>query len=99
MEHLARRISELNESKGFRAPHTISETGLALEKLALIHSEVSEIVEAIRIGDADAVAEECADVFIRMLHFTYGLGIDIEAEIERKHAKNAERPYMHGKLA
>lgn len=78
-------------------------------KLALIHSEISEALEALREGkiaayDKDGKPEgmttEIADAIIRALHLGGLLGLDIEDAIERKMAYNEKRPYRHGgKLA
>ena len=43
------------------------------------------------------VAEEMADVFIRLADTTKVLGIDLEAEVWKKHKKNLERPPKHGR--
>lgn len=68
------------------------------ESLALIHSEVSEALEADRKGDSENFAEELADVCIRVFDLCGALGIDLETEIADKMAKNAQREYKHGKL-
>lgn len=64
--------------------------------LALIHSEVSEALEAFRVGERECVAEELADVVIRCLDMAAGLDIDLDAEIAAKMEKNRNRPYRHG---
>jgi NTP pyrophosphatase (non-canonical NTP hydrolase) len=66
------------------------------EILCLIHSEVSEALEAYRDGDEDLFKEELADVAIRLLDAAGGYGIDLYAEIIKKHGKNINRPYRHG---
>lgn len=66
--------------------------------IALIHSELSEALEAHRQGNMDEVAEELADVFIRMGDLCGGLNIDIETAILKKMEKNRSRPRLHGKL-
>ena len=84
--------------------------GRVIVFLALIGTEVSEAIEAVRLGEyAERVGEggkpeglpaELADVVIRCLDVAGGLGIDLAAAIERKHAHNAKRPARHGgKLA
>lgn len=67
------------------------------EALALIHSEVSEALEAYREGDDIAMGEELADIVIRTLDLAEGLGYNIEAEIQQKMEYNKTRPRMHGK--
>ena len=66
------------------------------EILALIHSEVSEALEAYRKFDNDNFAEELADTVIRIFDLSVKLGIDIEKEIIKKHEFNKTRPYRHG---
>ena len=66
------------------------------ELLCLIHSEVSEALEAYRDRDMALFAEELADVVIRLFDLAERFGIDMEAEIERKHRINKRRPYRHG---
>lgn len=66
-------------------------------RLALIHSEVSEALEALRVGDMENFAEELADVVIRVADLAGGLGIDLEGEIKKKMEKNKARGYKHGK--
>lgn len=65
--------------------------------LALIHSEVSEALEADRNDEGeDSYAEELADIVIRVLDHAESEGIDLEAEVEQKMAENRSRDYMHG---
>jgi NTP pyrophosphatase (non-canonical NTP hydrolase) len=66
------------------------------EILCLIHSEVSEALEAYRKNDNENFKEEFADIAIRLLDASEGLGIDLESEIEKKYEKNLLRPFMHG---
>lgn len=63
--------------------------------LALIHSEVSEALEAFRRGDADAFAVELADVVIRVIGLSHGLEIDLARAINEKVEKNKNRPFKH----
>src|SRR6478735_325261 len=72
-------------------------------KLGLIHSEVTEILEALRKNQgADKVTEEFADVFIRALDLHAKLAADGYATddlyevILSKMNKNQERPPKHG---
>lgn len=80
----------------------------ALSKLALLHSEVSETLEAIRKEQGDqAIMEELADTFIRLVDFVAGIqksgwvspDISFEDVVEQKVQTNALRPRKHGNLA
>lgn len=82
-----------------------------LERMTLVHSEISEAVEEYRkdgkvdsvwysgTGKPEGVPIELADAIIRILDFAGRQGIDIEKAIEEKHAYNVGRPYKHGKIA
>lgn len=67
--------------------------------LALIHSELSEALEAHRIEDWNGVREEIADVFIRLGDLCGGVPelADIKTAIGAKMRKNKNRPRLHGK--
>lgn len=64
--------------------------------LALIHSEVSEALEAFRKDDRANFAEELADVMIRVVGLAHGLGIDLGVEVVAKVEKNRARAFKHG---
>ena len=65
------------------------------ELLVLIHSEVSEALEAYRNNDRANYREELADILIRLLDAAEGYGIDLEQELILKHAANIDRPHKH----
>lgn len=83
---------------------------LNAERIALIHSELSEALEELRAGQPvnhtyykydkptkpEGVPSEMADVVIRVLDFCGSNGIDLEAMITEKLAYNASRGYKHG---
>lgn len=85
------RAFEIAKSKGW---HEVErEMGTVL---ALIHSEVSEALEADRKGDKENFAEELADIVIRVFDLCGSMNIDLGTEIENKMAKNEKRDYKHG---
>lgn len=70
------------------------------EALMLIVTELSEAFEGYRNGNIDdkgGLKEELADVLIRLLDLSYGLGLHIENEMIKKMEYNRKRPYKHGK--
>ena len=68
------------------------------ELIALMHSELSEALEAMRTHSPDgAVAEELADCCIRIFDFCGARGVDLEKAIVKKIEHNKKRPYRHGK--
>lgn len=66
--------------------------------IALVHSELSEALEGHRKGDMENVAEELADVLIRIGDLCGGLKINLQRAVEEKMLKNKGRPYKHGKV-
>jgi NTP pyrophosphatase (non-canonical NTP hydrolase) len=76
------------------------------DECSLLHTEISEAFEAYRKrgfeswegqdGKPEGVGSEFADVFIRLLHYCYVHGIDLQAEYDLKTAYNRTREYRHG---
>lgn len=74
-------------------------------KLALVHSEVTEVLEAIRKEQgSEKIVEEVADVIIRILD-TYAamrninlVDHSLEEVLNNKINKNKNRPALHGNL-
>jgi hypothetical protein len=68
------------------------------EKIALMHSELSEALDALRDGNMDHVEEELADTIIRILDYSCARGLSMDFAIAKKMAKNLERPKLHGRV-
>tara|TARA_R110001592_G_C12591795_1_gene694712 strand:+ start:24 stop:350 length:327 start_codon:yes stop_codon:yes gene_type:complete len=75
------------------------------ERMALIHAEVSEALEALRNGNPSSnkiiefssLEEELADVVIRIMDYAFGNDLDIAGAVIAKIEYNKNREYMHGK--
>lgn len=75
------------------------------ELIALMHSELSEALEALRHGDPPSekiegftnVEEELADLIIRVMDMCPARGFRVGEAILAKHAYNLKRPHKHGK--
>lgn len=97
-------IHQLAKTKGFWDADKTPDFWLA--KMCLIHSEVSEVMEAYRKNMGSyKIMEEFADIFIRCYDLIEGMheeGIledyDIHKAIRRKTATNRMRPDKHGNL-
>lgn len=110
---LAVTCHEMSRSKGFYeledkilAAFPEAAPLLCGHKLALIHSEASEVLEALRkkepqvsakIAPHSEEADECADILIRLLDYCGYRNIDIGGAVVSKMLYNSERPYKHGK--
>ncbi len=74
------------------------------EMIALIHSECSELLEAVRkpwpsdhIEAFTGEEEECADIIIRVLDYAYGRNLRVAEALVAKHYFNTGREFKHGK--
>lgn len=98
MNKLAQEINQINIANGWNPlkpsewKHDYKVPGV----LALIHSEVSEALEAFRKDDHLNFEEELADAVIRVLDCAGGLKIDMDRAIAQKLMKNRKRSYRHG---
>ena len=77
------------------------------EQIVLMHSELSEAIEAIRNGEEgfwidpksgkpEGIATELADCIIRIMDTCKNYGWDLEEVMLVKMAYNDRRPYRHG---
>jgi NTP pyrophosphatase (non-canonical NTP hydrolase) len=98
IEQFTKMILKLAEEKGFGTkPEDIN----TMEKIALIHSEVSEVMEAYRhknMNGKDGMAEELADIVIRVFHLAGIYKIDLEKEIFNKMESNKDRIWEWDKM-
>lgn len=74
-------------------------------KLALVHSEVTEVLEAIRKDKGSKeIVEEMSDIIIRLLDLYAAMRNSeiitdsLEEALENKINKNKSRPRLHGNL-
>lgn len=101
LERLAKLVHETAKEKGFwDGDYNYDKIG---NKLALVHSEVTEVLEAIRKDKGQvAVVEEMADVIIRLLDIYQAMvehgeiTVSIENVLKDKMNKNKKREKLHG---
>lgn len=107
---LVHTAHEAAKAKGWHDGTDPSSPVQVLAWLALLHSEVSEAVEDVRVGKIaetvrddgkpEGLPSEFADLAVRLADICGALGIDLEGAIRRKMAYNETRTRRHGgKLA
>jgi NTP pyrophosphatase (non-canonical NTP hydrolase) len=101
LARLGRRIHLNSVKKGFYDDPVVMDKVAA--KLALVHSEVTEVLEALRKSQGDqAVTEEVCDILIRTLDLhdwlvELNLATDnLDETMAHKMTKNENRPAKHG---
>jgi NTP pyrophosphatase (non-canonical NTP hydrolase) len=95
---LADEIREVNLANGWDVmePRQWGDTYKVPAILALIHTEVSEALEAFRDNDPVNFREELADVLIRVLDLAAGLEFDMDSVVASKLEENRHRGFRHG---
>ena len=103
LDALAAVLHETAREKGFwDGDYSHDKIG---NKLALVHSEVTEVLEAIRKSHgSEKVVEEMADVIIRLLDVYAAMRNEeavlhsLDEILHNKMEKNKTRPPLHGNL-
>lgn len=99
-------LNEIASKHGFWEKGATRE--VIIEKLILIHSEVTEAYECIRTDPnpfysyytndkPEGFVIELADIIIRILDLAEQLGVNLEHAIIAKSEYNKTRPYKHGR--
>lgn len=107
LDKLAAQLHETAVEKGFwDVRETLSESDQFVfyaKQIAMIHSEATEVLEALRKSKGhDQVVEELADIIIRVLDLYEGLResgevlFSLEKTVRSKAKINQGRPKMHG---
>jgi len=103
LDALAAILHEIAREKGFW-DGDISHDKIG-NKLALVHSEVTEVLEAIRKSKgSEYIVEEMADVIIRLLDVYAAMRNEesilhsLDEILNEKIEKNKQRPRLHGNL-
>jgi NTP pyrophosphatase (non-canonical NTP hydrolase) len=103
LNEMAHSFHKVARSKNFWDGNTsLDKIG---NKIALIHSEATEILEALRKNQGSKIiTEEFADLIIRTLDLyqaMFNMGIiehSLDYAVYEKYNKNKERPPLHGNL-
>lgn len=103
LDLLAALLHETAREKGFwDGEYSNDKIG---NKLALVHSEVTEVLEAIRKSKgSEHIVEEMADIIIRLLDVYAAMRNEnhilhsLDEILEKKININKDRPRLHGNL-
>lgn len=94
LDSIQKEAFDIAEQNGFHDARTERATALAL-----IHSEVSEALEADRdpAKSKEDYGEELADILIRVFDHAEEEGVPLAKHTREKMAENRNRPKRHGK--
>ena len=103
LDALSAMLHEIAKEKGFwDGEYSHDKIG---NKLALVHSEVTEVLEAIRKSKgSESIVEEMADVIIRLLDIYAAMRNEetvlhsLDEVLNKKMNINKDRPKLHGNL-
>lgn len=105
LDNIALELHKTAKSKGFYDELDMKSFNSQAKQLAMIHSEVTEVLEALRKSKGEkAVVEELADILIRVLDLWYALydnqvvHSSIDEVLAEKSSINKNREKMHGVL-
>lgn len=101
LEQLQQQVYEANALQGFWDGAQDSVPG----KIALMHTELSEMLEADRKGievsehlpEFTGIEEEAADMMIRLMDFSGRFNLRLGQAVTAKLLFNLNRPHKHGK--
>lgn len=103
LDTTGRALHHIARSKGFYDELDMQTFNSQAKQLAMIHSEVTEVLEALRKDKGEqAVVEEIADILIRVLDFYESLreaGVvssSLDEILSQKTIINSKRDRMHG---
>lgn len=104
-DEIAAELHATSVSKGFYESLDMSEFNSQAKQIAMIHSEATEVLEALRKSQGEeAVVDEIADVLIRAFDLYAALrdagvvGESLQDRFDKKAQVNKVRPKMHGVL-
>ncbi len=106
-QDFAKEVYAIGKASGFY-DHAHTDASFSHgEKIALMHSELSEALEGLRAGEFPGkpddklphrpmVEAELADTVIRIMNYASHCGLDVAGAIAEKAAFNATRSHKHG---
>lgn len=103
LDYLAKELHETAKEKGFWDYEV--DFIFSAKQIAMIHSEATEVLEALRKSQGEEkVVEELADIIVRVLDLWYGLleanivKTSLDEALAKKIAVNKSREKLHGVL-